>query len=808
MKKLFLLLLICTTINGIAQQNDYRLWYRQPAANWDEALPLGNGRLGAMVFGTPQKELLQLNEETLWTGGPKNLDPNPTAHSLLSAVRKEILQDSIDRAVQLLYQMQGPDVDAYQPLGDLWIEQDGLRQISNYYRDLNISNATATTRFQSDGVTFTRTIFVSAPDNVLVIRLQASKAGALQVRLRAAHPYPYKLKVENSNELILMGKARIGSDDRRKIKPVRFEDSLNCKGMRFQFRVKPIFTDGQITIGDTLMQINNASEIVLLVSAATSYNGFTRCPDKDGRDEAALCKSILQASAAKSFQQLLNSHIKDYKQFFDRLSLSLSPRSAPDMPTDERLKLYQQGHIDAHLEEMYFQFGRYLLISSSRPGGIAANLQGIWNPLVSPPWRSNFTTNINLQMNYWPAAMTNLTELNEPLITQVQHMAANGKHTAWNYYRAGGWALHHNSDIWAMTNPSGDNMGDPKWANWVMGSPWICQHLYEYYLFTGSKKFLKDTAYPLMKGAAEFCLDWLVEKDGVLITVPSTSPENEYIHPKGYKGKVTIASAMDMEIIWDLFTNLIEATELLGIDKPFAKLLKEKRDMLNPLKVGKKGNLVEWFDDWEDEEPQHRHVSHLFGLHPGRQISPWLNSKYADACRKTLEIRGDGGTGWSKAWKINFWARLLDGNHAYKMYREILSNSTLNNLFDTHPPFQIDGNFGSTSGVGEMLLQSHLGFIHPLAALPASWPTGTVKGMVARGNFEIDMQWQNGELSNMQIHSRAGNTCVLKTKMPLLVAGAKAQILKLELPMPHYETRFETEAGKKYQININTSKPL
>jgi len=802
MKKLFLLLLIFNGINGKAQQNDYRLWYRQPATNWDEALPLGNGRLGAMVFGSPQKELLQLNEETLWTGGPKNLNPNPTAHSLLSAVRKEILQDSIDRAVQLLYQMQGPDVDAYQPLGDLWIEQQGLGEINNYYRDLNISNGTATTRFQSAGVTFTRTIFVSAPDNVLVIRLQADKAGALDIKLKAAHPFPYRLKVENNNELILMGKARIGSDDRRKIKPIRFEDSLNCKGMRFQFRVKPIFTNGQITTGDTMVQVCNASEIILLVSAATSYNGYTRCPDKDGRDEVALCKTILQAAAAKSFKQLFNAHVSDYKQFFDRLSLSLSAGPVPDLPTDERLVRYRQGQSDPHLEEMYFQFGRYLLISSSRPGGIAANLQGIWNPLISPPWRSNFTTNINLQMNYWPASMTNLTELNEPLIEQIQNMAANGRHTAWNYYRAGGWALHHNSDIWAMTNPSGDNMGDPKWANWVMGSPWICQHLYEYYQFTGSKTFLKDTAYPLMKGAAQFCLDWLVEKDGVLITVPSTSPENEYIHPKGYKGKVTIASAMDMEIIWDLFTNLIDAGELLGIDQPFVQMLKEKRTMLNPLKVGKKGNLVEWFDDWEDEEPQHRHVSHLFGLHPGRQISPWLSSTYADACRKTLEIRGDGGTGWSKAWKINFWARLLDGNHAYKMYREILSNSTLNNLFDTHPPFQIDGNFGSTSGVGEMLLQSHLGFIQPLAALPQAWHDGAVKGMVARGNFVVDMQWKQGELIAMSVLSRAGNECVLKTKKPLLVNGSAAYTRQVADPFIHYETRFKTEAGENYRLVI------
>lgn len=800
MKKYWIVAAILWVQVGLAQQKDYRLWYNKPAANWEEALPLGNGRLGAMVFGEPKKELLQLNEETLWTGGPKNLDPNPVAHTLLATVRKDILQDSIDKAVQNLYLMQGPDVDAYQPLGDLWIEQPGLQHITNYYRDLNISNATATTRFQSGGVNFTRTVFISAPDDVMVIRLQADKAKALEVRLTASHPFPYKVAVQEGNQLVLEGKARIGSDDRRKIKPIRFEDSLQCKGMRFQFRVMPLYTDGIVEGGDTSLHISKASEIVLLVSAATSYNGFRNCPDQNGRDEVALCKSILKAAAQKEFQQMLTAHLKDYTSYFNRLSISLKGAAVPDVPADERLKAYAAGAADLHLEEMYFQFGRYLLISSSRPGGVAANLQGIWNPLVSPPWRSNFTTNINLQMNYWPAAMTNLADLTAPLITQIQHMAANGGHTAWNYYRAKGWVAHHNSDIWAMTNPSGDNMGDPKWANWVMGSPWLCQHLYEHYLFTGNRTFLRDTAYPIMKGAADFCLDWLVEKDGILITVPSTSPENEYIHPKGYKGKVTIASAMDMEIIWDLFTNLIEASKILGIDETYATLLTQKRSMLNPLKVGKKGNLVEWFDDWEDEEPQHRHVSHLFGLHPGRQISPWLQPEFAAASRKTLEIRGDGGTGWSKAWKINFWARLLDGDHAHKMYREIISHSTLNNLFDTHPPFQIDGNFGSTSGVGEMLLQSHLGFIQPLAALPKAWASGQLQGMVARGNFEIDMQWDQGKLTTMKVLSRLGNECVLRTEAAVSVSGQSVLSQKVDGPMPYYETRFATEPGKLYVV--------
>jgi alpha-L-fucosidase 2 len=698
--------------------------------------------------------------------------------------------------------MQGPDSDAYQPLGDILIDQQFEGEATDYYRDLSISNATATTRFMAGGVTYTRTIFSSAPDQVIIIQLKANKPGTLHFTLGAKHELAYKLSVDQKDELVLSGKARIMSDDRRNVKPVIYSDSLYCNGMRFQFRIKPVMKDGTLQSTDTSMIISNATEVVLVVSGATSYNGFDKCPDSDGKDEVALTKNYLAAALRNNYAQLLQAHEKDYKQYFDRLSFSLSDSEAPNLPMDERLKLYKVGSPDPLLEETYFQFGRYLLISCSRPGGIAANLQGIWNQQIRPSWRSNYTTNINVQMNYWPAEMTNLSEMTEPLLHHIRNLATNGKSTAWNYYHARGWAVHHNSDIWAMTHPAGANAGDPKWANWAMGSPWLSQHLYEHYLFTGNKAFLRDTAYPLMKGAAEFCLDWLVDKDGMLVTAPSTSPENVYLHPAGFKGTVTIASAMDMEIIWDLFTNVMEASEILGIDKDFAALLKEKRAKLSPMKIGKKGNLVEWFGDWNDEDPQHRHVSQLFGLHPGRQISPLIDETFAAASRKTLEVRGDGGTGWSKAWKINFWARLLDGDHAYKMYQELLKGSTMNNLFDTHPPFQIDGNFGGTSGVGEMLLQSHLGFIQPLPALPAAWKQGFVKGMVARGNFVMDMTWKDGELSGAEILSRLGNVCVLRTSMPISVKGAKFFSNRLEGEGGGFETTFSTGAGKKYSVSV------
>lgn len=799
-------LLLCFILflqSAFAQQKSLVLWYAQPAKDWNEALPIGNGRLGAMIFGRPEEELIQLNEETLWTGGPVNLNPNPNAPKYLQPVRNALFKDSIGEAIRLLRKMQGPDTEMFQPLGDIIIKQPLNGKATNYSRNLDISNATSTTRFTVNGVEYTREMFSSAPDQVIIIHLKASKPKSLSFIIGVNHELKYDKLVTPSKELVLKGKARITNDERRNPKPLIYEDSTHCDGMRFQFRIKALTPDGIVSNDDSSLVVTNATEVMLYVSAATSYNGYNKCPDKEGKDEEKIAIQYLQAALKKSFTQLMAAHINDYQKYFNRVALSLTDQPAPAMPTDKRLAEYKTGKDDPALEELYFQFGRYLLISSSRPGGIPANLQGIWNNLTRPPWRSNYTTNINVQMNYWPAEPCNLSEMTQPLMEQIKRWAVNGKATAKNYYNMKGWALHHNSDIWAQTNPVGEGNGDPKWANWALGSPWLSQHLYEHYRFTADKKFLRETAYPLMKGAAEFCLDWLVEKDGVLVTAPSTSPENVYLHPNGFKGTVTIASAMDMEIIWDLFTNIIEASSILGIDKDFAEMLKRKRSMLSPLKIGKKGNLVEWYGDWEDEDPQHRHVSHLFGLHPGREISPLLDTKYADASRKTLEIRGDGGTGWSKAWKINFWARLLDGDHAYKMYQELLKTSTLDNLFDTHPPFQIDGNFGATAGISEMLLQSHLNEIQLLAALPSKWKNGHVKGLIARGGFEVEMFWADGKLSKAFITSKAGSICKLRTNENIQVKNVKVTSSTAKLyDQTQYITTFPTSAGKKYEISV------
>ncbi len=805
-KKIFLItVFLLDAVFLSAQQKDYVLWYNQPAKDWNEALPIGNGRLGAMIFGRAGEELIQLNEQTLWTGGPANLNPNPTAPAFLQPVRDALFKDSIQEAVRLLKKMQGPNTQMYQPLGDIIIKHkfaNDQLDSKRYYRSLNISDATVLNEYTVNGIKYSREIFSSAADQVMLIKLSANKPGSLNFTVDVKHELRYTKVVTGDKQLLLAGKARIADDERRNPKPLVYEEDSHCKGMRFQFRIKPVLKGGTLSATDSSLVIANASEVLLYVSAATSFNGYDKCPDNEGKDENALALTYLNNALKKSYQQLKANHIKDYQKYFNRVGLFLTDGAASLLPADKRLADYKSGIKDLSLEEMYFQYGRYLLICSSRPGGMPANLQGIWNNNIRPSWRSNYTTNINLQMNYWLAEMCNLSEMNQPLIDHIKRLALNGTATAQNYYQMKGWSVHHNSDIWAQTNPVGEGNGDPKWANWSLGSPWLSQHLYERYRFTKDKKYLEEVAYPLMRSAAEFCMDWLVEKEGKLLTAPSTSPENVYIHPNGFKGTVTIASAMDMEIIHDLFTNIIEAAGILQTDESFAALLKEKRAKLNPLKIGKKGNLVEWYDDWEDEEPQHRHVSQLFGLHPGRQISPLLDTAYANAAIHTLLTRGDGGTGWSMAWKINFWARLLDGDHAYKMLQELLKKSTLNNLFDTHPPFQIDGNFGGTSGVAEMLLQSHLSEIQLLPALPAAWKEGHVKGLVARGNFEIEMWWKDGVLTKAFIISKNGGICNLRTNNPVSIKRAfeKTKSVKF-FSRDQYLHSFATVAGKKYELN-------
>lgn len=775
---LLMVVLPCSLVHG---QSDLKLWYQQPARNWNEALPVGNGRLGAMVFGRVDEELIQMNEETLWSGGPANGNPNPFALKALPQIREALFREDYESAEKLTQQMQGLFTESYEPLGDLIIKHQfsSAGPPQNYYRDLNISEATATTRFVRDGVTYTREIFVSAPDQIIVIHLAASQKNALHFSASTNSPLFYNNSVVSQDEIVMKGKAPAHTDPSymQTIEiPVVYNDPQNCKGMRFALNVKATTTDGRVSADDKGLHVSGATEATLFLSAATSFNGFDKCPDKEGKDETLLASTYLKNAVQKPLEALRKNHIADYQKYFNRVSLSLQSPSV-DLPTDERLKRFADGAEDTGLEVLYFQYGRYLLISSSRPGGIPANLQGIWNNHVRPPWSSNFTTNINTEMNYWMVESGNLPELHEPLINLIKQLAVTGKETVKNYYNASGWTVHHNTDIWATTNPVS---GSPSWANWPMGGAWLSQHLWEHYQFNGDKKYLLEVAYPLMKSAAQFCLDWLVEnKEGYLVTAPATSPENVFVNDKGYKGSVSVATTMDMSLIWDLLTNVVHASNHLGTDQDYREMLIEKRNKLYPLQIGKKGNLQEWFKDWEDADPEHRHISHLFGLFPGRQISPLQTPAFSSAVRRSMELRGDGGTGWSKGWKINIWARLHDGNHAHKLIREQLKltgvegtnynqgGGTYPNLLDAHPPFQIDGNFGGSSGIIEMLLQSHDGAVQLLPALPDGWNNGKITGLKARGGFTIDITWKNKRVTEVKIHSSLGNNCRVRAMSPL-----------------------------------------
>lgn len=773
-------LIFCLTASSLLGQSDpgLKLWYDEPAdTTWENALPIGNGFLGAMVYGNVNKEIIQLNETTVWSGSPNEND-NPNALTSLDEIRKLIFSGEYKAAQDLAnkdFITKKSNGQRFQPVGNLEITFEKEAPYTDYYRDLDLSTALASTSYRSGGIRFQREMFASLTEKVIAVRLSADQAGSLNFALSFACPHKIKeVGIDEQGRLRLSG---ITGDHEGVTGKLKFESLVEVK-----------LTGGKLEKSKDQLKIMAADEAIILITVGTNFINYENL----GGDASRQAVERLAKASNLPYSDLKSKHISAYKKYFDRVSLDLGLTEAANLPTDERLANFRNTN-DPHFISLYYQYGRYLLISSSQPGGQPANLQGIWNHKMSPPWDSKYTININTEMNYWPAEKTNLSELHRPLIEMVKDLSVTGSRTARVMYGARGWMAHHNTDLWRIAGP----VDGAFWGIWNAGGAWLSQHLWEHYLYSGDKNYLKEI-YPVLKGAAMFYNDFLVDHPvyGFLVVCPANSPENA---PKAHQGaSIDGGTTMDNQIVFDVLSNAIRAAQLLGDDDPLMDTLLMKRAKLSPMHIGKHNQLQEWLDDVDDPNDHHRHISHLYGLYPSNQISAYKTPQLFEAARNTLIQRGDVSTGWSMGWKVNWWAHLLDGDHAFKLIENQLTplgvnqdgGGTYNNLFDAHPPFQIDGNFGCTSGITEMLVQSSKGELAILPALPSRLSKGRISGVRARGGFTIEeLEWENGQVKRLKIRSNLGGNLRIRVGNELVTAkGKKPTVASGENTNPFYET--------------------